>query len=74
MTRSPRLTAGITERAIFGACAAVRPASLFVYGKVNLNETTLDNTWRTVGLIGSKSLEIGADSTCENRRVQDIEP
>jgi DNA-binding winged helix-turn-helix (wHTH) protein len=29
--------------------------SLFVYGKVNLNETTLDNTWRGVGLIGSKS-------------------
>jgi hypothetical protein len=42
--------------------------ALFVYRKVNLNETTLDNTWRAVGLIGSKSLEIGADSTCENRR------
>jgi hypothetical protein len=31
-------------------------------------ETTLDNTWRAIGLIGSKSLEIGADSTCENQR------
>jgi hypothetical protein len=46
--------------------------ALFVYEKVNLNETTLDNTWRAVGLIGSKSLEIGADSTCENRRKCEI--
>jgi hypothetical protein len=52
----------------WGLCSCMTGA-LFVYGKVNLNETTLDNTWRAVGLIGSKSLEIGADSTCENRRT-----
>ena len=51
----------------WGLCSCMT-GTLLVYGKVNLNETTLDNTWRAVGLIGSKSLEIGADSTCENRR------
>ena len=53
----------------WGLCSCMTGA-LLVYGKVNLNETTLDNTWRAVGLIGSKSLEIGADSTCENRRYK----
>src|SRR5205823_3082706 len=52
----------------WGLCSCMTGVALCLWQGINLNETTLDSTWRAVGLIGSKSLEIGADSTCENRR------
>src|SRR5205823_4269955 len=56
----------------WGLCSCMTGVALCLWQGVNLNETTLDSTWRAVGLIGSKSLEIGADSTCENRRTRHL--